>query len=685
MAGVLKTHMPASSDAVLERLVHNKEVRRNNLKALRESMDAEQIKKDVKKEVEEAGKDSGKAKERVESDLALEAYAQQTARQRATIGRAGLKERLVTEGISLLWDKVLFETAYNASWVDSKVKETLMEPMFESYCEIMEAVSEITPEAITKSPNRFLQEVHRIVVETAEEAADRICDEYDSDTDPQKNPDKLDFSLTDTEEEQFSKDIAEMSPEEIEEAVKNKVLTVVQDEKQASKEKAEKMEEIDEAKKDEDEEEESEEDEDDSSDDDSDDSDDESDEDDSSEEEDEDSSDEDGSEGEDDDSDEEGDEDDEAEDESDDDAEEDEESDSKSKKKGKSKSKKPEEEPVEEAFFDPAPKDFYETVAKLYTKLYAAIKGGHGANHYDSVAHIAKGGNADVTNVRSIQASKAKSFTRQVDISTAEAEKIVSSQGFKRGATKTMCVGHWFCKELQSGGYAEAAVYESQVADSTSVGTGAGVDAYGNAAMVSGSTVNYVRKTYVKVAYHATLSKGMKDRYLFEGNMIIDAKTPLMEAEELRIGRMVREINHPKNISLFEALMINARATTQTDALLEGIDIPVEEMMDVSMVSAVTDYTIMETLNTIGLCDFNSVTTSKLKESLMESAADLLKKTPKLMSLDEAGKKKKVRIGTKKFKINKDKKVLAADTDSKGKKRKSGFTAKFSNAFKGKK
>ena len=158
-----------------------------------------------------------------------------------------------------------------------------------------------------------------------------------------------------------------------------------------------------------------------------------------------------------------------------------------------------------------------------------------------------------------------------------------------------------------------------------------------------------------------------------------------MEAQELRIAKERRKLNNPRSTSLFEALMINARATTQTDALMEGIELPVEEMMDVAMVSAVTDYTIMETLNTIGLCEFNSISTGKLKESLMESASDLLKKTPKLMSLDEPGKKKKVRIGTKKFKIKKDKKLFSADTDSKGKKRKSGFTAKFSNAFRGRK
>lgn len=678
MAGVFKAPKQASGDALLDRMVHNKEIRRNNLRALRESMDADQIKKDAEKRLEKIGKEPNKAEERVKSEYALEAYAQETARKRAISGRAGLRDRLVSEGISLLWDKVLFETAYNASWVDPKVKENLMEPMFESYCEIMEAVSEITPEAITSSPNRFLLEVHRIVTEAVEEAADRICDEYDSDTDPQKNPDKLNFALTDQEEEEFSENIASMSPEEIEEAVKNKVLTVVQDEKNASKEKAERMEEIDELKEDGEDEESDDDSEEGSEDDDSSDESDESEDDDDSEDEEEEDEDSDDEDSEEDESDE-----DEDENEDSEDTEEGSADDSTSEKKKKSKKK--EEEPLEEGLLDPASREFYEDTAKLYKRLYSSVKGGSGANSWERAGHITKAGNADVTDARSLRLTKAKTFNRQIDLTTAQAEKIVSSMGFKRGITKTFNAGRWFCKQLRCGGYSEVAVYEGQCMDSSSVGMGGGIDAYGNTAMVSGSTINYVFKTFVQVKYSEKLTKSIRDRYLFEGMELVDAKTPLMEAQELRIAKERRRLNNPRSTSLFEALMINARATTQTDALMEGIELPVEEMMDVAMVSAVTDYTIMETLNTIGLCEFNSISTGKLKESLMESASDLLKKTPKLMSLDEPGKKKKVRIGTKKFKIKKDKKLFSADTDSKGKKRKSGFTAKFSNAFRGRK
>lgn len=480
MSEVFKTPRPMSSDERLAQLVHNKEVRQRNLKILHESTKADQVKKDLEEQVKNAGAGSAGAEDRVKHEDSLDAYAQKTAKQRAIQARAGLKDRLVAEGVMALWDKVLFETIYNAAWVDSEVKETLMGDMFESYCELMEGISEIVPETITKSPNRFLQEVHRIVVETAECVAKRACEEYDSDTDPQKDPDKLNFSLTDQEEASFTEDIASMSPEEIEEAVKNKVLAVIQDEKVSSKNKAELMSEIDEAKKEEDD----------------------------------------------------------------------------------SEEEIPEDESIDEE---------------------------------------------------------------------SEEDDLVednSEEEFEEGESN------------DANDVVEESLYK-----------------FNDTVEDSAIAMNGVGNQY-----------SVEDAYA--------------DAERYRISRIQRSLNDPKRTSLFEALMINARAVTKMDALLEGLNVSFSEMMDGAMVSAVVDYTVLETLSTVGLCEFNSISIGKLKDALLEGASELLKKDPKVMSLDETGKKKKVRIGTKKFKVKRGKEIFSAHTDSTGKRRKGGFKAKFANAFK---
>lgn len=158
-----------------------------------------------------------------------------------------LESRLFQEGRQVLWNKILFETVYAANWVDDSVKQQIIQPMYETFESTMGFLKKTIPGAFTKNPTRLLEAMDTIVTETAKKAAKRITEEANADVGSQ--PARIPFNVNQDEEDDFDKSLADLSTDEIADKVKEKVLTVVQDEKKASKTKADAMKEIDEAKK----------------------------------------------------------------------------------------------------------------------------------------------------------------------------------------------------------------------------------------------------------------------------------------------------------------------------------------------------------------------------------------------------------------------------------------------------
>lgn len=723
MSDVFKSKRPLSVEERVAEMARMKDMRRSNLKALHESMEAKRQTEEYQKNLAQTDKGTSETEKDLKNQQALEGYMERTMGRRNALKSLGLESRLVEEGYRVLWDKVLFETVYDASWVDSEVKDTLMESMYDAYCEIMEGVETLVPSAITSTPNRMLQAIDNVVMEAACGAAKRIVKETMDD--PEADPDAINFSLSDKEEDEFDKDISELGTDEIVDAVKNKVLTVVQDEKETGKKKAEMMDEIDEAKKDEDDEEEGDEGDDEgddsgSEDDSSDDDDDSSDEDDVEDNEpDDDSASKSKSKSKKKENDEE-DDDDSSDDESDDKSEDDDDSEEGSdgedegeseSKKGKKKSE--DDEPVEEGtILDAAPSPFYDEAATLFTVIEKDVVDG---SLSDRSYGIAKSSRVPMANPAIMKRTKAKSFTRILNISGKYVELILSKQGYQRGITPIGYTGSWWIKPLKKcDGYVEVGVsdykYEEEVGTSntigangsTTLGGAAGVNGgvghnwglYGNAGLgasgttgVSGSRtsqnqIGHQTKIIIRYRPEGGFGNDVESRYAVETYL---TKTNVYEQhaalESMRIDNMRRELNDINNMSIFEALMLNNRAIVYDEAVMEGVECGPEDVMNASMISAVTDYTVLETLNTMGLCNFSGSDIRELKIALMEAANDITKKDKKIMSLDKEGKEKKVRIGTRKFKLDKGKKVMSAGTDTRGKKRKGGFGAAFAKAF----
>ena len=162
-----------------------------------------------------------------------------------------LEHRLVKEGCKQVFDTVIFEMAFNALWIDDSVKRTPenIKAMFETFVEIKESIEKTVPSC---EDTHFIKELRAVVTETVNRAAQRIANEAKEDK-KFKNVNELDsikFELTDDEDKEMTDKLADLGSEEIIQLVKDKVLSVVQDEQKAGKEKSEMFKEMDDALKD---------------------------------------------------------------------------------------------------------------------------------------------------------------------------------------------------------------------------------------------------------------------------------------------------------------------------------------------------------------------------------------------------------------------------------------------------
>ena len=583
-----------------------------------------------------------------------------------------LESRLFQEGRQVLWNKILFETVYAANWVDDSVKQQIIQPMYETFESTMGFLKKTIPGAFTKNPTRLLEAMDAIVTETAKKAAKRITEEAGADVGSQ--PTRIPFNINQDEEDEFDKSLADLSTDEIADKVKEKVLTVVQDEKKASKTKADTMKEIDDAKKDDD-------------DDDSDTDDDtsEGEPDSKSKKKDDDDSDtdneSDSKKKKDDDSDDEssddkddkkskkdkGDDDEPAADDSEAASGEDNEDDStgddsKSKSKGKSKDSSDDDtEDVTEGVFNTyVPDEYYKEVTNLFT---AIMKKSHGNNAHDATLHITKAGRVDITNFKAVKATGKKKFSRTLDLTPDDAMKIAKSCGFKRGTGKLLSVGVFMLKPVKGGGYAELQIADGYKSEYDSVGVDSGgVYASNASAAYSGTSVNmkYLKQAFITINFIPTVNKSLRERYMIESGIVYGKPDWKIALEQRVLEKKTRELNTNTGNSIFESMLLAARVSVERDAVLENVQMSPSQLGDAMMIEAITRYTVLETLNTMGIVSLTYADGNALKKACLE---EVTQSDPnKVMSVDNSsGGAKTTRINTQKYKRNNDAKVMSAN------------------------
>lgn len=629
--GVFGTRRPKSVQERVQELAARQGNREANLRALTEAKAAEKRTSAMNSVLENVDSAAGKE---AQKNAALDKIKEETAAKQRKQSLASLESRLFTEGKKMLWNKVLFETAYDACWIDAPLKERLMQPLYETFESTVNFVHEVCPKAFSDKPGtRLLEAMNSIITEAAKKASKRIAKECSND--PNSDPDRINFDLNDEEEEKLNQDLQDLGKDDIADKVKDKVLTVIQDEKAAGKKKAETMKELDEAKKD---------DEDDDDDDDSDDEDDE-----------------------DDDSDDTDDDKDDSDDDSDDDEDEDEDKDKKKSKKSKEKSEDDDDEDDKDSkdktdddadgvtegivIGSVPPDEFYATTVKVFTDLY---KKSPGNNASDTIMKISKGARVNIQDYRKVKATGKRTFTRIVNISVDDGAKILKANGFKQGTAKILGYGLFFVKKLKEG-YIEARVAEAYKGELGRTYMGGSMYSDGSYGGSTGTAYNYIKQCQVTVWYRKKASGSMRDRYTIESTGEVIGKTSMqIQLEQLTMEKMERDLRKSHAGSVFEALVMFDRVGVEQDALMEGVSVDLDKTMNAAMLEAIMQYTVIETLNTVGVCNLTSVDTSSIRKALMEDM--------NVMSADKNNSSKKTRINTMKYKRNRDDKVVAQNS-----------------------
>lgn len=646
--GVFGTQRPKSVQERVQELAARQGNREANLRALTEAKAAEKRTSAMNSVLENVDSAAGKE---AQKNAALDKIKEETAAKQRKQSLASLESRLFTEGKKMLWNKVLFETAYDACWIDAPLKERLMQPLYETFESTVNFVHEVCPKAFSDKPGtRLLEAMDSIITEAAKKASKRIAKECSDD--PNSDPDRINFDLNDEEEEKLNQDLQDLGKDDIADKVKDKVLTVIQDEKAAGKKKAETMKELDEAKKDDEDEDDDSDDEDD--DDGSDDTDDDKDDKDDS---DDDDSDNDDSDDEDEDKDKKKskkskekseDDDDDSDDDNNDDTDDDDEDDKDSKDKTDDDA-----DGVTEGIVigSVPPDEFYATTVKVFTDLY---KKSPGNNASDTIMKISKGARVNIQDYRKVKATGKKTFTRIVNISVDDGAKILKANGFKQGTAKILGYGLFFVKKLKEG-YIEARVAEAYKGELGRTYMGGSMYSDGSYGGSTGTAYNYIKQCQVTVWYRKKASGSMRDRYTIESTGEVIGKTSMqIQLEQLTIEKMERDLRKSHAGSVFEALVMFDRVGVEQDALMEGVSVDLDKTMNAAMLEAIMQYTVIETLNTMGVCNLTSVDTSSIRKALMEDM--------NVMSADKNNSSKKTRINTMKYKRNRDDKVVAQNS-----------------------
>lgn len=128
----------------------------------------------------------------------------------------------------------------------------------------------------------------------------------------------------------------------------------------------------------------------------------------------------------------------------------------------------------------------------------------------------------------------------------------------------------------------------------------------------------------------------------------VSGKSSLAQQVAIKQNRL---LNQNIGGTLFEALTINAMENCKTAAMESGLNVSDEDTEDAALIEALLNYTIFETLDTIGLYKFRIGDMNNLQRTLVRSVTEGI--NPFGAGKDKKGRKK-TRINTKKMKQKKD-------------------------------
>lgn len=242
------TKRTPSTDEMLQKLVEQKRIRENSRAALLENHKAQEVAKNEKAILENQDIHQAREATLLESQNNLMNHHKKQVRNQKL---ALLESRLIEEGMASTMEAVLFDYVIESSWIDNMdhMSKSEYDTALESYREIVEIVESV---ATKQKPSKLMESVEKMVRKVVTERAKAIVDNIREDCDDLDGSDidGISFALNDEDLSGLDQDLTDLGKEQLVSMVKSKVLSVVQDEKEASAKKAELIAELDQAEQD---------------------------------------------------------------------------------------------------------------------------------------------------------------------------------------------------------------------------------------------------------------------------------------------------------------------------------------------------------------------------------------------------------------------------------------------------
>ena len=562
------TKRPKSVAEQLAEISSLKQSRQANLENLRLQSEAANTKALQQAIIEQADEDKD---DDTEAELRRSKISEGLLARNSKRAYGLLEQRLLKEGRRVLQNKVLFEMCYNACWVDEGVKASSVAEMYDAFNTVLDVVDGITPECKTDmSVSKFLSAVNLVIEETVQKAVGRIV--YESKNN--KDCDSIKFDLIDEEEADMDEKIKELGSDEIIDLVRDKVLTVVQDEKEAGKKKDEIIQAI-----------------------------------------------KDGTSG--------------------------------------SEEEKPEEEMTESTLIL-AIEDFAFTVGQwnelMETSVLEVNVNDNKVNFLaEKLFHTCK-----LTDKEAPDPKIVKERLREIMANPKSSENTkytvcqilllllaifvptgIGAIAGPIGISVGYLIGIILMYVVALGSLGESVYYQK-------------------VKMIRAQIIDLQGKTNDS----ATRKKLQECEKECDNAIIRMQGMQTMESlDSLETKKLMRDINRNSGNTLFESMMIINTQATINQSVLESSDMTDADLMSAALLQTVFEYTVLETMSTLGLYQFTGSDVAKIRRTILEAVNSPLAGNVDMKSSEKtAGGMKKIRINTKKMKTNKDNRIMSANS-----------------------
>lgn len=229
-----------SPEERLQNLINLKKQRQQAFQTRESVLENASIEASNKKEIEAIDKT---LEDKESKNMMLDEAKNKQSKAKGISDKISLETRLFTEGKEMLFNKVLFELCLGGTYLDEDFKENKMSEMFDEFENTVSMVVGCCPETPVGEQSIIIKNIRELVTEACKTASKRITKKAMEDG---NEFGAVNFDLDEEEQDKLNQDIKDLGAEELQELVKEKVLTVVKDERENNIKKQEMLDELDE-------------------------------------------------------------------------------------------------------------------------------------------------------------------------------------------------------------------------------------------------------------------------------------------------------------------------------------------------------------------------------------------------------------------------------------------------------